>query len=155
LAQAQRPGAEIDPSRECSTIFAEVPKNAQKDEPSHHPEIPDRLYYRIGDVSRIAGVKPHVLRYWETEFPDISPKKSSTGQRMYRRAEVERILNIRHLLYERRFTIEGARSLLREAGGEPAAKGNENASPSGGHERSGQSLSAIRRELEAILELLR
>lgn len=132
-----------------------MPKDAQKDELPHRPEIPDRLYYRIGDVSRIAGVKPHVLRYWETEFPDISPKKSSTGQRMYRRAEVERILTIRHLLYERRFTIEGARSLLREAGGPPAAKGKENAPESGGYQQSAQSLSAIRRELEAILELLR
>lgn len=132
-----------------------MPKNAQNEELPHFPEIPDRLYYRIGDVSRIAGVKPHVLRYWETEFPGISPKKSSTGQRMYRRAEVERILTIRHLLYERRFTIEGARSLLRDASEQPGAKEKENTSQSQGRERSPQSLSAIRRELEAILELLR
>ncbi len=132
-----------------------MPKNAHKDELPYYPEIPDRLYYRIGDVSRIAGVKPHVLRYWETEFPGISPKKSSTGQRMYRRAEVERILNIRHLLYERRFTIEGARSLLRDGGDEPAAKDKENGSQPDVPEQSTQSLSAIRRELKAILDLLK
>ena len=75
-------------------------------------EIPDKLYFRIGDVSRLAGIKPYVLRYWETEFPAISPKKSGTNQRLYRRKDVELILEIKHLLYEKRFTIEGARKTI-------------------------------------------
>src|ERR1700752_2056671 len=75
-------------------------------------EIPDKLYFRIGEVSRLAGIKPYVLRFWETEFPLLGPKKSSTGQRLYRRKDVELVLEIKRLLYEQRFTIEGARNLL-------------------------------------------
>jgi DNA-binding transcriptional MerR regulator len=75
-------------------------------------EIPNRLYFRIGDVSRLTGIKPYVLRYWETEFHGLSPKKSGTNQRLYRRKEVEMVLKIKHLLYEKRFTIEGARAYL-------------------------------------------
>ena len=85
-------------------------------------EIPDKLYFRIGDVSKLAGVKPYVLRYWETEFPAISPKKSGTGQRLYRRKDVELILEIKHLLYEKRFTIEGARKAIQARGKAPAIK---------------------------------
>ena len=85
-------------------------------------EIPDRLYFRIGDVSKLAGVKPYVLRYWESEFPAIAPKKSGTGQRLYRRKEVELILEIKHLLYEKRFTIEGARKAIEARGKTPIGK---------------------------------
>ncbi len=74
--------------------------------------IPNKLYFRIGEVSRIAGVKPHVLRYWETEFSVLDPKKSGAGHRLYRRKDVEIILEIKHLLYEKRYTIEGARATL-------------------------------------------
>src|SRR5215471_17896914 len=77
------------------------------------PEIPDKLYFRIGEVSGILGVEPYVLRYWETEFPQLTPKKSGTGHRLYRRKDVELLLRIKHLLYEKRFTIEGARENLR------------------------------------------
>ena len=73
------------------------------------PEIPDKLYFKIGEVSELLGVEPYVLRYWETEFPVLSPKKSGTGHRLYRRKDVELLLRIKHLLYEKRFTIEGAR----------------------------------------------
>lgn len=76
------------------------------------PEIPNKLYFRIGDVSRIAGVKPYVLRYWETEFPAIGPKKSGSNHRLYRRKDVELILDIKRLLYQERYTIEGARKHL-------------------------------------------
>ncbi len=76
------------------------------------PEIPNKLYFRIGDVSRIAGVKPYVLRYWETEFPAIGPKKSGSNHRLYRRKDVEVILDIKRLLYQERYTIEGARKHL-------------------------------------------
>src|SRR5437588_10146898 len=89
-------------------------------------EIPDKLYFRIGEVSRLAGLKPYVLRFWETEFPSLGPKKSGTGHRLYRRKEVELVLEIKRLLYEKRFTIEGARKFLesqgRQGGAATAAK---------------------------------
>jgi DNA-binding transcriptional MerR regulator len=116
------------------------------------PEIPDKLYFKIGEVSEILGVEPYVLRYWETEFSQLTPKKSGTGHRLYRRKDVELLLRIKHLLYEKRFTIEGARQTLR--GTAPAP------SPAAG--RSGQQslfpadpLPEIRRELVEILELLK
>ena len=115
------------------------------------PEIPDKLYFKIGEVSEILGVEPYVLRYWESEFSQLSPKKSGTGHRLYRRKDVELLLRIKHLLYEKRFTIEGARQTLRSV---PSAK------PAG--ERSGQQslfppdpLPEIRRELAEILEILK
>ena len=74
------------------------------------PEIPDKLYFRIGDVARLAGIKPYVLRFWETEFPALGPKKSGTGHRLYRRKDVEMVLEIKRLLYEQRFTIESVSS---------------------------------------------
>jgi DNA-binding transcriptional MerR regulator len=79
-------------------------------------EIPDKLYFRIGEVARLAGIKPYVLRFWETEFPSLGPKKSGTGHRLYRRKEVEMVLEIKRLLYEKRFTIEGARKFLETRG---------------------------------------
>src|SRR6202035_2728794 len=77
------------------------------------PPIPDKLFFRIGEVSQLVGVEPYVLRYWESEFPGLSPKKSNTGQRMFRRKDVEMLLNIKQLLYDRKFTIEGARKALK------------------------------------------
>lgn len=74
--------------------------------------IPDKLFFRMGEVSRLVGVEPYVLRYWESEFKVLSPRKSTTGQRMFRRKDVELLLEIKHLLYERKFTIEGARKAL-------------------------------------------
>src|SRR6266704_5777985 len=79
-------------------------------------EIPDKLYFRIGEVARLVGIKPYVLRFWETEFPTLGPKKSGTGHRLYRRKEVEMVLEIKRLLYEKRFTIEGARKFLETRG---------------------------------------
>lgn len=83
-------------------------------------DSPDKLYFKIGEVARLADVKPHVLRYWESVFPSIRPQKSRSGQRLYRRQDVDAVLAIRHLLYERRFTIEGARQHLKENGVEAA-----------------------------------
>ncbi|MEW5848772.1 MAG: MerR family transcriptional regulator [Myxococcota bacterium] len=77
-------------------------------------QLPDRRYFRIGEVATLLGVKPYVLRYWETEFPQVRPQKSRSGQRLYRRREVEQLIDIRHLLYERGFTIAGARKVLKE-----------------------------------------
>lgn len=79
-------------------------------------EIPEKLYFKIGEVSRLAGVKPYVLRYWESEFPSLGPKKSGTNQRQYRRKDVELVLEIKRLLYEKRYTIEGARKFLEQRG---------------------------------------
>src|ERR1700735_300002 len=78
-----------------------------------NPAIPDKLFFRIGEVSQLVGVEPYVLRYWESEFPGLSPRKSNTGQRMFRRKDVELLLNIKRLLYEKKFTIEGARKVLK------------------------------------------
>lgn len=86
-------------------------------------EIPDKLYFRIGEVARLAGIKPYVLRFWETEFPALGPRKSGTGHRLYRRKDVEMVLEIKRLLYEKRFTIEGARKFLETRGkAEPAPR---------------------------------
>lgn len=78
--------------------------------------IPDKPYFKIGEAARICGVKPHVLRFWETEFRSLKPQKSRSQQRVYRRKDLEHLLRIRHLLYEERFTIEGAKTRLRELG---------------------------------------
>jgi DNA-binding transcriptional MerR regulator len=77
-------------------------------------EIPDKLYFKIGEVADLVGVKPYVLRYWETEFPEIAPGKSKSKQRLYKRKEVDLILKIRDLLYTEKFTIEGARLYLKD-----------------------------------------
>jgi DNA-binding transcriptional MerR regulator len=76
--------------------------------------IPNKLYFKIGEVSEITGVKPYVLRYWETEFNIVKPSKTRTNQRLYRRKEVELILEIKRLLYEEKFTIAGAKKVLLE-----------------------------------------
>jgi len=74
----------------------------------------DRLYYRIGEVSRITGLKPHVLRYWESEFKVIKPHKGGSLQRLYRRKDLDLILKIKKLLYEEGFTIAGAKKKIRD-----------------------------------------
>src|ERR1700724_4452296 len=75
--------------------------------------IPDKLYFRIGEVARLCRLPAYVLRFWETEFPQLKPVKSSTGQRMYRRKDVENVLRIKKLLYEEGFTIAGARQQIK------------------------------------------
>lgn len=75
--------------------------------------IPDKIYFRIGEVSRLCGLPGYVLRFWETEFPQLKPPKSTAGQRTYRRPDVENVLRIKKLLYEQGFTIAGARQQLR------------------------------------------
>src|SRR5437588_5473585 len=79
-------------------------------------EIPEKLYFRIGEVARLCRLPAYVLRFWETEFPQLKPVKSSTGQRMYRRKEVEAVVRVKKLLYEEGFTIAGARQQLRSDG---------------------------------------
>jgi len=82
---------------------------------SEESTLPDKRYFKIGETSSLLGVKPHVLRYWETEFPQIRPFKSKTGQRLYRRRDVEALMKIQKLLYQERFTIAGARLALRNS----------------------------------------
>ena len=86
------------------------------------PELPDKLYFKIGEVAKIVGVKPYVLRYWETVFPRIRPQTTRSGQRLYRRKDVETVLLVKKLLWDQRFTIEGARRRLRELAGPDAAE---------------------------------
>jgi DNA-binding transcriptional MerR regulator len=78
-----------------------------------------KLYYSIGEVSELLGVKPHVLRYWETQFPSLKPKKNRAGNRVYRVRDIKFILTIKTLLYEKGFTISGARKKLRESNNSP------------------------------------
>jgi DNA-binding transcriptional MerR regulator len=112
-------------------------------------EIPDKLYFRIGEVSQLAETKPYVLRYWETEFPTLKPTKSATGHRLYRRPDVEMVLEIKRLLYEEGFTIEGARKYL--AGN---SRGNTEIDAGGAPRMSDAQVKAIRRELERILTIV-
>jgi DNA-binding transcriptional MerR regulator len=118
------------------------------------PEIPDKLYFRIGEVAKLAGIKPYVLRFWETEFSGLGPKKSGTGHRLYRRKDVELVLEIKRLLYEKRFTIEGARKVLeskpkREAV-KPAAARRQGELFTG----TGSFYQDLRRELHEIAAML-
>src|SRR3989338_9071773 len=76
--------------------------------------IPDRMYFRIGDVAEIAGVQPYVLRFWEKEFDFLAPIKNASGQRLYRRGDVESVLLIKRLLYLERYSIEGAKKRIKE-----------------------------------------
>lgn len=130
-------------------------------------DIPNKLYFKIGEVARLTGVKPYVLRYWETEFTGLGPKKSGTNQRQYRRKDVELVLEIKRLLYEKRFTIEGARKHLGQrhkglavaapspAPVQPAAQGalfSLHPEPSGIPK---EKIDPLRKELKAILEILR
>jgi DNA-binding transcriptional MerR regulator len=121
--------------------------------PIEQPEIPDKLYFRIGEVADLLAVEPYVLRYWETEFPSLVPKKSGTGHRLYRRKDVELLLKIKHLLYEKRFTIEGARqSLLHESKSANKAKVPERRQAD---LFAPDTLAGIRVELSSILEILK
>lgn len=88
------------------------------------PPPPLKLYYRIGEVAEIVGVETHVLRYWETEFRSIRPQKSRSGQRVYSRKDVEKLVRVRELLYTQGFTIAGARKKLQQLGQEPTPTGD-------------------------------
>ncbi len=90
--------------------------------PSGEDSMPDKLYFRIGEVADLVGVEPHVLRYWETEFK-MRPHRSSSGQRLYRKRDIGRFLRIQKLLHSEGFTIAGARKVLK--GVEPASRGTE------------------------------
>lgn len=103
-----------------------------------HPNL-SKLFYRIGEVSRLTGLEPYVLRYWETEFPQLRPEKGKSGQRLYKRKDIENILRVKQLLYEEGFTISGAKKRL-----------------NGGRDRDMTSvLDVAKKELREILEILK
>jgi DNA-binding transcriptional MerR regulator len=105
---------------------------------------PEKLYYSIGEVSRMTELPASVLRYWESEFEYLRPPKNRAGKRTYRRADIDRILRLKKLLYEERFTIEGARKLLKE----------ERASQDPETTKRGLPADEIRKGLQEILKIL-
>jgi len=111
--------------------------------------IPEKLYFRIGEVARLCRLPAYVLRFWETEFPQLKPVKSSTGQRMYRRKDVENVLRIKKLLYEEGFTIAGARQQLRTD-----TKTDKKQSPLPFPAHGNSDLKHIRQGLREILTML-
>jgi DNA-binding transcriptional MerR regulator len=113
--------------------------------------IPDKLYFKIGEVAKIADVPTHVLRYWESEFPGIHPKRANSKQRLYRKQDVELIVEIKSLLHERGYTIAGARKLL-ESSGEPQQQAAD-AKPVAGDTLT-QKLKTIKQELKDLQYLL-
>jgi DNA-binding transcriptional MerR regulator len=128
-------------------------------------EIPDKLYFRIGEVARLAGIKPYVLRFWETEFNGLGPKKSGAGHRLYRRKDVELVLEIKRLLYGQRFTIEGARKFLESRPKPEAASSAAKSSKAPSSkvikkqgdlfDDSAPMIEIVRKELREILRLLK
>lgn len=117
------------------------------------PEIPDKLYYRIGEVARLCAVETYVLRFWETEFPQLKPNKSGAGQRLYRRREVDLARRIRHLLYEEGYTIPGARQAIQSETRKPASEGGQMHLADAGM-KSTAKLGKLRTELKEILGML-
>ena len=111
--------------------------------------IPDKLYFKIGEVKQITGVETHVLRYWESEFKIIRPQRASSKQRLYRRVDVENILTIKKLLYEDGYTVPGARKLLTAKKGE---KKKEKPKIPGGRARS--MLAELKSDLQQLQDML-
>jgi DNA-binding transcriptional MerR regulator len=128
--------------------------------------IPDKLYFKIGEVCDITGIQPHVLRYWETEFPQLAPEKNRSGQRVYKRRDIEMVLRIKKLLYEEKFTIAGAKKRLAtearfkvvspETPNEPIELRPEEEPPSTPTtSRTHEVLTDIRQGLEELLAMLK
>ena len=119
------------------------------------PEIPDKLYFRIGDVARLCAVEPYVLRFWESEFPQLKPNKSGTGQRLYRKRDVEMALRVKRLLYEEGYTIAGARQVVQtELRSSRAGQTELPLDQRQAVERTEVRLHKVRKELREILGLL-
>jgi len=111
-------------------------------------KIPDKLHFKIGEVSKIADVAPHVLRYWESEFSDINPKRAGSRQRLYRRQDVELILVIKNLLHVQGYTISGARKLISETINISDLKVSDDTST------TASQIGSIKQELMELKELL-
>jgi len=112
-----------------------------------------KMYYTIGEVSDLTGVKPHVLRYWETEFPSLRPKKNRAGNRSYSPRDIKAVLAIRDLLYKEKFTINGARKKLQENFGNPDTIIKQMAIPFS-DPQARHVLLSVKKELEELRELL-
>jgi len=115
--------------------------------------FPEKLFYKIGEVSRIVGTESYVLRYWETEFPFLSPRKSKSGQRIYTKKDVDLILQIKKLLYEEKYTIDGVRKKL---GGNIQQTDTEISAGEGPElqTNTGDAIIMVRKRLRHLLELL-
>lgn len=113
-------------------------------------DIPERKYFKIGEVSKLADTVPHVIRYWESEFPQITPKRAVSKQRLYRQQDVALILQIKDLLHNRGYTIAGARKILRERAEEPLSGSLSHDELSDHHAH----LSIIKSELLQLYKLL-
>ena len=114
----------------------------------------ERLYYRIGEVSRITGLKPHVLRYWESEFKAIRPHKGGSLQRLYRRKDLDLILKIKKLLYEEGFTIAGAKKKIRDLERSENKQLKLKLAEKGSNGEADAFLIALREELKGIRKML-
>ncbi len=125
--------------------------------PAAGPELPDRLYFKIGEVAKLVGVKPYVLRYWETEFSMIRPGKTRSKHRLYRRRDVETLIEIKRLLHTERYTIEGAKKHLK-SGAKPAATPappqREQMSLPLGERTYREALMRLKQEVAALYKLL-
>ncbi len=123
-------------------------------------EIPNKRYFKIGEVSKLTGVEPHTIRYWETEFPQLKPVRAGSRQRLYRRQDVDLLMRIRQLLHQEKYTIAGAqKKLSQEKEVPPPAAGDDHPSlfpdlKAGPSEAERRMLIAVRDELKDILKLL-
>jgi DNA-binding transcriptional MerR regulator len=113
------------------------------------PDFPVKLFYRIGEVAQLVGVETHVLRYWETEFRSLRPKKSAKGQRVYSRRDLEKLLRIKELLYREGYTIAGAKRQLKE--GEPSDDAGLDEAAAA-HAQLRRDLSELRAQIQAELD---
>jgi DNA-binding transcriptional MerR regulator len=118
-------------------------------------ELPDKLYFKIGEVARIVGVKPYVLRYWETEFSIIRPGKTRSRHRLYRRRDVEALLEIKRLLHQERYTIEGAKKHLKGTAKPSAPEARPQLHLPLGERTYRNALVRVRQDLQALYDLLR
>ncbi len=121
--------------------------------------IPDKLFFKIGEVAELTGTKPHVLRYWESEFQALRPAKGESGQRVYRKKDVEIVLSIKKLLYEENFTIAGAKKQMQKkrAAKSKSAGAVPEATPGpqfGSAEKERVDITRVRKELRDILDIL-
>jgi len=117
-------------------------------------EIPDKLYFKIGEVCKITEVEPYILRYWESEFKLIKPYRTKSNQRLYRKKDVEAVLKIRKMLYEQKYTIAGAKKKLKEAAPQQESRQQKQLSLNLPDQRYTTALKQIRAELVQLSRIL-
>lgn len=131
-----------------------MPKHAARRRPARETLIPDKLYFRIGEVAKLCGVETYVLRFWETEFPQMRPNKSGTGQRLYRKRDVELALRVKRLLHDEGYTIAGARQVLAQEAAKARAPQLPLIEGGAAPAKTEAKLQRIRTELRDLLTLL-